>query len=84
MQLYPQKNRDSVKNNAFLTNIRKIINGIYVFLSLSVGYLIDTIPQILFLVNYTIPQILLILFSDIATLGIVQKPFSAAGNFHLK
>ena len=42
MQLYPQKNRDSVKNNAFLTNIRKIINGIYVFLYLSVSYRIDS------------------------------------------
>ena len=54
------------------------------FLSLSVGYRIDTIPQILFLVNYTIPQILLILFSDIATLGIEKDPFSAAGYFDLE
>ena len=42
MQLNLQKNRDSVKNNAFLTNICKITNGIYVILSLSVGYRIDT------------------------------------------
>ena len=34
--------------------------------------------------NYTIQQILLILFSDIATLGVEKDPFSAAGYFDLE
>lgn len=48
-QLNLQKNRDSFKNYAFLTNICKIINGIYVYLSLSVSYRIDSfiaLPEI--------------------------------------
>ena len=40
-QLNLQKNRDSVKNNAFFINICKITNGICIFLSHSVSYRID-------------------------------------------